>query len=347
MLQLSTATHGGMHHAVSVDYPADSVQVTSWLFLLLMFGPFTLNAQMLASPTNYSAVSPFGTSWIEQIAYDRSNDTLYLPLRDRNTIIAMYLSSRNGTTTTNVPPIDFPPPASASGTWPNVIIAGRNGTAGSASITEVAPRQARFNIITGLVGWSSDPWSGLWVSDGGNSALRFIHFKRGNNVTLVAGSNIGAVGANDGIGAAVRFMYPHYLAWGIFMAATVVDGGGNEENIFATTTTTTTVLFICDHGNKCIRQGDPLHNKTYQLLDGSSLESLVDMVLNVSTFAGICGTAGGTDTGLAYQRAAIKDPVGIALVNPFPQLEFFPRTRMTSSSSSLLFSRGRGSAPTW
>lgn len=81
---------------------------------------------------------------------------------------------------------------------------------------------ATFSSPVGLLGWPLGEWAGLWMGDGGSNTIRFINFRRGNNVTLVAGSPLGAYNISDGIGTDARLMYPHYLAWASLFTPLVI-----------------------------------------------------------------------------------------------------------------------------
>lgn len=77
------------------------------------------------------------------------------------------------------------------------------------------------------------------------------------------------------------------------------------------------MIFWSEVSSHCIRQGIPLHNDSVHSPFSPSITpmELSDMVLNVSTFAGICGGGNGGFSGPVFNRSGVLDgPRGIALV---------------------------------
>lgn len=236
-------------------------------------------------------INPFATNQVEQMAFDATNRTLYLASHARHTIVQVSQVS----SAPLLPPTSTP--------WSFSIVAGRDGVGGFPSPTAVSAANATFENPTGVVGlpqYAVGPttsladgatsgatirWVGLWVADYSNNALRFIHFLGENNVTLVAGSPVKASGALDGVGAAALLNNPLKLAWGRFLRSVVVQSPNESTSNGAWTT----VVIWGDASSNCLRQGIPVSFST----------SLSNMVLNVSSFAGLCGPSNsGSGVGL-------------------------------------------------
>lgn len=287
-----------------------------------------VHAQQL-SPLG-TAANPFGSTEVHQMAFDLTNRTLYLANTARHTIIQVASMS------------SAPLTPSALAPWVYDVFVGWDGINGLPSSSEVPPTVARLKTPSGISGWpqyavgpystaaddedSVEPaWVGLWLADRGNNALRFIHFARGNNVTLVAGSSTGVGGTQDGIGAAASLWNPNNLAWGRFLRNSVTAASSASWSS-SRHTEWTSVLFWSQSQSHCLRQGVPL-----LLLNGpagdpsyfnatTSAMDLRTMALNVSNFAGVCGGTSGSGTGLVYnQSGMLSYPIGVALVVPVPR----------------------------
>lgn len=299
--------------ATNAMLPVLAVRFTYAVYECLLWASHAVLGQLQPLGTT---TPPFSSapSRIAQLAYDLSNGTLYYADSAQNIIGAV----------TQLETVPLVPPNAAP--WGFSIVAGqRNGSVAAGSVVEMMPMAATFNAPSGLLGWptygadpyavvtpTSSQWAGLWVSEYSGYTVRFIHFRRGNNITVVAGN--GTRGFTDGVGAFARLHSPFYLAWGRFPTA-VINGRPRDLSW-------TSVLVWSEHLGGCLRQGIPTTpgGPVSAVPNSSTVPSLQGMSLNVSSFVGLCGVVGSGEVGLAFQQPVLGLPAGIAFLNAFPWL---------------------------
>lgn len=284
-----------------------------------------------------SVPTPHGSTDMNGMEYDPVNHTLYLVNFDRHTIVSVWSA-------------DTVPLAPTTGSpWGISTLAGQDGVSGRTNMTmELDPTQVTFFYPADLVGWptlavaasstdssSGSSWVGLWITDYGNHAVRFIHFGRGNNVTTVAGGGAGSGGGfRNGVGFNATLNNPAGICWAGFYtwgntSRRSSSGGGATTSSIAPFEWRSFV-FWSDESNHCVRAGIPTTITTV-----ITLQTLHHMVLNVSSFVGLCGGPEGAGEGRAFDVSVLNNPLGIAVVNPFPN---FTTTTTTMTSTALTLS---------
>jgi hypothetical protein len=189
-------------------------------------------------------------------------------------------------------------------TWPHTVIAGAFMSSGTQVNAEDNITTAKFFDPIGLFAYpryaannrtaptnatNENDWLGVFVADSSNNQIRFINFLRGSNVTLVAGNADASSGTADGQGTDAHLANPYLGDAGVLSLPNP-----------------TWVLLWADYGNNCVRQGVPING-----LSGSTLV-LQNMILDVTTFAGSCGSSASSATGLTDGAAVFNEPTSVA-----------------------------------
>lgn len=214
--------------------------------LLILFFALLMICCRRAQPlplTPLGSIRLFSTSVMQQMVFDPTNQTLYIANPGQNNIL-------------QVAPITSAPLLPLAGApWTFSVVADGDVLSQPAGIAGW-PRYAIGPYSDAMP--SSESWVGLWVADTSNHAIRFVHFYRENNVTLVAGSPVPRPGAKDGIGTSALLWYPNAVAWARFLRIAV------DETMIASTSIGgwTSVVYWSEVTGNCIRQGVPLHNDT-------------------------------------------------------------------------------------